>query len=279
VISEKNKLTFDLFAILVSRPVTEHKKTKVITVNKKSLGAIEIADLEGGNRSKHRFVVKDAAIIGYPEQNTLENAKYILALLCSLINPEVLFSPSDLAYGESLIEFGKQTSDPVISDGKQVTSTKIGISLSFAVNIEHKFFLEEQKILDLANRLIAFNPFSTKNKCVKQMNILGAIQSYRRALTDTDIFECYSSLFESFEKGVLVDNPTEYGHDFDCRASKMTGYTIDDIKELHDFNNRLKHALRHNNDLKELFEGENKIGILIKRLKLATDKVVLSRLN
>jgi len=280
MISEKTKLTLELFAILVSRPVTEHKKTQVTTVNNNSLGIIEVKDISGGHRSKHQFVIKDTSVLGIPEPIKEENSKYFLALLCSLTNPDVLFSPIDLDYGEYLIEYGKQTSDPVVSNSKVqlCTTTKVTTSLNFVVSIEHKFSLEEQKILDLTCRLIAFNPFSTINKCSNEMNILGAIQSYRRALTDTDIFECFSSLYEAFEKGVLADNPQLTGDAFDIYAKGKCGYQVADIKELREFNNRLKHALRGNDDLKALQIGEKNIENYIKKIKLATDTVILSRL-
>ena len=279
--SEKTKITYNLYAIIVGNPVTEYRRTEVTSVNKSSLGIIEVTDIPAkGRRSKHQFFIKDASVLGFSEKNDQENSKYLLALLCSLTNPDVLFGTFDPDYGESSIEFGKQTSDPVVSGNKVHLSTTIQVStsLTFVVSIEHKFVFDEQKILDLARRLISFNPFSKDNKSVKELNIQASIEEYRRALTATDIFECYRSLYVAFEKGVSANGNTYSGYQFDCRASKITGFSHDDIGELREFNNRLKHAIRNNKDLKEFIEGERNIHALIKRLKQATDAMILWRL-
>jgi hypothetical protein len=271
-------LKVNLTESVVDIPVNLYAQTRVKINYQKSVGIIDIIDVKPELRSSHDFVVYDAKIIGYNVTDI--DATWVLALSCSLSNPMVLFSPQGVTQKEpSLVIERPPPIQTLTSNGKKVSRETIIIPLVYCVANEREIDLYEHQILDLASRLIIFNPFCRQNKNIKELNILEAIQHYRRASTDTDILSCYRSLFASFEKGVTADNPTLKGESFDKAGSAITGCVPKDIEEQRLFYNRIKHAERDSADSKVFSNGENKLGYFILKIKYLADKTILYRLK
>lgn len=279
-----DKLIAKLTAALVDNPATPAACTKVEITLENSTGRLSIEDCEGSPRSVHKFIVRDAIDLGCESIHNLtaEQAGFVLAISCSLINPRILFSPlQPHQLPPASLKSGNVPSKVEIIDTptrKQVTTTRMFHptgSLNKLLGI--KLSLDEAQVINVANSLLTARIFDTANRSLLELNVLESIKRYREALMSAEGLSCYKSLYNAFEKAInaYID---QKGESFDAAASASTGLTCADIKSLRRFNNRIKHALRNRRDFSELKAGEVQLAQLALNLKKATDSAILSRI-
>jgi len=277
-------LIVELTAALVDNPATPTMRTKVELTLSNSSGRLSVENCEGSPRSVHRFTVKDAADVGVGNSYdlTAEQGGLILATSCSLTNPRIIFSllqPDQ--FPVSLKKSGKEPSKAIATDtptGKQVIVTEtIGITATVSVLLGTKLTLDEAKVFDIVNRLLTLKVFSTTGRSLSELNVLESIRRYREAMMAADGLSCYQSLYNALEKAVNADKEFN-GDDFDRQTATLTALTQLDIKNIREFNNRVKHALRKKDHLATLQAGETQLPQLARNLKKAADSAILSRI-
>jgi hypothetical protein len=270
-------LGVNLSAAIVDLPIAENLQIEVKINFLKSLGILHVDNIKQGICSIHRFFIKDASLFGFGDPYNLsqnETTK-VLALSCSLNNPIIFFTPVDFSYNSAFVEFG------VISfqdESNGIMTNIIKKSLSFDILHKRQIDLQEKDILMTASHLLSFRLFDRHGDREKT-NILEAIESYRKALSNIDISTRYISLYIALEKAVLADKPKLDGQDFDNAASDITKIPTDDFDELRSLGNRLKHPLRNNNDLTAISDREENLRELIIKLKHAVDITILYRIG
>jgi hypothetical protein len=276
-------LTIELTAALVNNPATPSARTKVEITLENSTGRLSVEDCEGSPRSVHRFTVRDANDLGCGGvyNFTMEQARSVLAISCSLTNPRILFSPLQPHQLPATLKLGKVPSkDEVINTpGKHITiiTEPLHIPESVSMLFGTKLSLDEAQILNVANRLLKARVFDTTNRSLLELNVLESIRRYQEAPMSADGLSCYESLYNAFEKAVNADTDRK-DKTFDAAASASTGLTQADIESLRHFNNRVKHALRNKKDFAELKAGESQFAQMALNLKRAADGAILSRI-
>jgi len=214
---------------------------------------------------------------------TAKQACRIFAISCSLNNPQLIFSASQLNYLPSSLEISKKPSRANVIDsptGKHTVTAKakgkFSEELTYIAIIRTN--LDEIKIFSVVNRLLKRNIFQEANGSVFDQNILKAIKHYEEALMTTTKVSCYESLYKAFETAVNADKNRE-GKDFDVAAESISTLSMAEITELRLFNNRIKHALRNNKDVNKLKDSESQFSRLVRNLKKATDTTILLRIS
>ncbi len=273
-------LTIELTAALVDNYATANSQTKVETSLLNNSGWLTVEDLPGVPRSRHRFVIHNAVDVGCPPLDA-EQASFIFATACSLITPRILFSPlqpqrfaPNLRLGEipSNVEVTETPSCKNIDINERTYLTDLSRNL-----IRTKVKMDAGKLLDIINQLLKVRPFDFTGRPVNQLNVLDGLKRYQEALLAGEPLACYKALFTSLEKIVNL-SAEKKGAAFDAAASAASGLSQTAIKDIRDFNNRVKHMIRHKEDFEVLRRGESNLSILAKNLKVATDNVLLARI-
>jgi hypothetical protein len=277
-------LTVELTAALVDNQATPSARTKVEITLSNSSGRISVENCEGSPRSLHRFIVRDAQDVGVGAVHNLtaEQAGFILATSCSITNPRILFStlqPDQLSV--SLKKSAEVPSKAQVVDtptGKQVTMTAtVHVISNISTLLGTKLTLDEVAVFNVINRLLAFKIFDTTNRSILEQNVSESIKSYRQALMAADRLSCYQSLFNALEKAINADQELK-GEAFDRKTSTLTSLTQTEVKDIREFNNRVKHVLRKKSDFAALKTGEAQLAQLARNLKKAADNAILSRI-
>lgn len=276
-------LDVELTAALVDNPATPSQRTKVDVTLENPVGRLSVENHEGSPRSVHRFAVTDATDLGCggAYNLTVEEARDVLAISCSLANPRILFSPSQPNQLAASLKFGQVPSKAEVVDtptGKhRIIKETIRIPESVVRVDMTTLSVDEAEVLNVAKRLLAARIFDTANRSLLELNILESIKSYREALMSASGLTCFQSLYNAFEKAVNADRERKE-RVFDVAACALTGLTESEVKSLRLFNNRVKHALRNNRDVNALKTGEAQLRQLARNLKRAADKAILSRI-
>ncbi|MCK4252458.1 hypothetical protein KAX97_13500 [candidate division WOR-3 bacterium] len=275
-----DSLTIELTAALITNYATPNARTKVETVLIDGSSRITIVDLAGVPRSVHRFVIHDATEVGCPPLDA-EQSTLIFAAACSLITPCIFFSPLQPQRFIPKLNFGKIPTEIEVTDsptGKIIGITeKIRITESVSTLLTTRVTFDENRIFEVVKKLLNMRPFDSSQRSVPELNILDALKRYWEAMLSGEPLGCYRSLFTCFEKTINCKSEKK-GSDFDIFASGIIGLKIDEIKELREFNNRLKHIIRSKKDFKTLQQGELNLFRLAERLKIAADNVLLTRI-
>ena len=112
-----------------------------------------------------------------------------------------------------------------------------------------------------------------------EKNIKEAINSYQLALISPNIYPRFEFLYYAFEKAVNADGKDRKKKIFDKQASELTMIKGNEIEDIREFNNRIKHAIRTADDILAIEKGINNFSSLATKLKSATDKAILYRLD
>lgn len=279
-----DSLSVNLTAALIDNQVTQIASTKVEINLNNSTGRINIKDIEGGPRSVHSFTANDASDFGCGGVYNLnpEQAGYILATGCSLINPKVLFSPVQPYQLSATLKFGDTPSKVEVVDTlneKHIILTEtIRVKDSVSILLTTKLNLDEREILDVSSRLLKAKIFDLNGRNLNEINIIEAIKSYHEASLSNERLSCYKSLYNAFEKAINSDTTDRKGESFDTEASSITGEPQCDIKNIRLLDNRVKHAIRNHNDLNLLQSSEANFAQMIRTLKTLADRAILNRL-
>jgi len=280
-----NKLIVKLTAALVAYPITPSRCTKVEITLKNSTGRLSVEDCEGSPRSVHQFTVRDAIDLGREGvyNLTVEQAAFVLAISCSLMDPRIFFSPLQPQQLPVSLELGKIPSAKVeIVDtptGKYIAPAEtISIAVTERMLLGIKLSLDEAQVLNVANSLLTYRIFDKTNRSRLELNVLESIKRYGEALMSAEGLSCYMSLYSAFEKAINADT-NRTGDIFDAAASALPELTCADIERLRLFNNRIKHTLRNGNDFSVLTAGEAQLAQLALNLKRATDNAILPRIQ
>ena len=267
-------LSVPLIAAFVDNPIRPSLATEVKITLKSSVGRLSIKDTSGIAHSVHQFTAKNAADFGIGAfyNLTIEQAIWILALACYMMNPRILFSNSQPNLLKHLLKQEKIPLNVVTidkPDGKIIKvnlASKITFKGELSKVFKTKLSLDESQILNVADKLLRFKIFDTTNKNYLELNIVEAVKRYIGASKSIDRLSCYESLYISFEKAVNADMDRR-GKNFDEYASTLTGLMEVEIKKLCTFNNRIKHVIRCKKDLEDLKTGEKQFGLLALTLK------------
>ena len=278
-------LIIKLTAALIDYPATPSVCTKVKITLKNSTGRLGVEDCEGSPRSVHQFTVRDAVDLGCKGVHNLtkEQAAIVLAISSSLMDPRIFFSPLQPQQFPVSLKPDKVPSKKVeIVDtptGKHVAPQEtVHMADSVSMLLTNKLNLDEAQVLNVANSLLTYRIFDKTNRSRLESNVLESIKLYGKAPGSAEGLTCYMSLYSAFEKAVNADiDPT--GRSFDAVASALTGLTVEDIEKLRQFNNRVKHASRNEEEVVKLKAGEAQLGQLALNLKKAADSAILSRIS
>lgn len=275
-----------LQAALFENPITYVKTSNVELNISDSSGKISVENIAKEPRSNHLFTIKDASDVGYGSRYNLseEQCVFILSIACSLNQTNIFFQPVGFKYLPTKIlenpEDRPRLEDESTetSDGKFVKIAEYGtIKEGLGILIKQEMSLKETQILEIAEKLLRSRIFESNKPTLLESNISVAIKRYKGVLTSIEELSSYKSLYDAFEIVVNADNHTQ-GQAFDTKASVLTGMTEGEIKDLRNFNNRLKHVLTNQNHLITFMAGEKEFTALAINLKKAADKAILSRL-
>lgn len=273
-------LTIDLTAALVDNYATPNSRTKVETSLINNAGWLTAKDLPGVPRSVHRFVIHNAADVGCPPLDA-ERASVIFATASSLITPRILFSPLQPQRLVPNLRLGELPSKVEVTEtptGKNILITEtIRVTESISILMSTKAEIDAGRLLDVLRRLLNIRPFDFTARSVAELNVLDGLKRYREALLAGEPLACYKALFTSLEKTVNL-SAEKKGTAFDTAASTASGLSQADIKDIREFNNRVKHTIRDKKDFEALRQGESNLSRLATNLKMATDNVLLSRI-
>ncbi len=254
-------LTIELTAALVNNYATPMSQSKVEILVVNNNGWITVEDLPGMPRSVHRFVIHNANDAGCPPLNP-EQAHYIFAIACSLISPRVLFSPlqpqrfvPNLRLGTKIEEIGNNINIILTLPNPTISSLII-----------MKVEINASRLLDILKKLLGFRPFEFGGRTIPELNTLDALKRYQEAILAGEPLACYKALFTSLEKAVSL-KADKKGDVFDAAVSAASGLSPDDIKEIREFNNRVKHTIRDKEDFETLRQGESNLSHLATQLK------------
>lgn len=276
-------LVIELYEALVNNPVRSDLATKVELELINSTGRINIKDLDSRPRSAHEFKI-NAEDIGFHGKYNLNKNQIciILEISLSLSNNKVLFTTIQPNQSYPFIEFGKLPSDVEIINipgGKKITIAEtIHISGNLSIVIGTKITLDETKIFEIINSLLKLKIFADENRTVYDFNVLDSIKRYTDGINSVNSITCYSALYRAFEKAVNADKERK-GYMFDNEAQNLTGMSKNDIKNLREFYNRIKHAQKDRRDIIFLKSSETRFSELVLNLKKATDAVILYRVK
>lgn len=273
----------ELTAAFVDNWTTLSNHTKVETTLENSSGRIVVEDCAGTPRSIHRLTIADANDVGCGNtyKLTTEQGGLILAICCSLSNTRIIFAPLQPHHLPTSLK--RAAIPPQVKIVETTTGNEVSIkatvrmSGSLSTILSAKLALDEDKILNIAGRLLAYRPFDTANRNLPDSKVLESIKMYRHALLSTEALSCYKFLYISLEKAVNFDRDHTRS-DFDKAASELIGLPQARIKELRQFDNRIKHALRSKTDIATLKEKESQLAPLVRDLKKATDDAILSKI-
>lgn len=272
-------LTIELTAALVDNYATPNCRTKVETSLLNNSGWLSVEDKAGIPRSVHCFIIQNADDVGCPPLDA-EQASLIFAMACSLITPRILFSPLQPLRLFPNLRLGEMPSTEEITEtptGKNVVITRtIRFTTSTSIMMSTKAEIDATKLLDVIKRLLQFRPFDFTERSVTELNVLDGLKRYREALHAGESLACYKALFTSLEKTINM-SAEKKGTAFDVAASRESRLLQTELKEIRDFNNRVKHAIRDHNDFEFLRNGESNFARLATNLKIATDNVLLSK--
>ncbi|MEW5920531.1 MAG: hypothetical protein AB1796_06175 [Bacillota bacterium] len=277
-------LIIELTAGLVDNFATPNSRTKVETEVINNSGWLTVEDLSGVPRSVHRFTVHNAADVGCPPLDA-EQSSYIIAMGCSLISSRVLFSPLQPQRFTPNLRLGELPSKVEVAEtptGKNILITEtIRVTGSISILISTKVILDASKLSDVIERLLKLRPFDLANRSLAELNVLDALKRYRDALHAAEPLACYKALFSALEKSVNRSGEEKEGAAFDSAASAATGLSATVIKEIREFNNRVKHAIRKEKkekDFETLRRGESNLARIAINLKVATDNALLAQI-
>jgi hypothetical protein len=264
-------LIIELTAALVHNYATPRNQSKVEISVVNNSGWLTVEDLPGSPRSTHRFLIY-ANDVGCPPLSA-EQACYIFSIACSLISPGVLFSPLQPQRYTPNIRLG--TDIKKIDNNIIITLTLPNPSITSLIIM--KLEIDASKLMDIIKKLINFRLFELDGRTISELNTLDALKRYQEALLAGEPLACYKALFTSLEKAVNLQADKK-DSTFDTAISLASGLPLDDIKKIREFNNRVKHTIRHKKDFEILRQGESNISHLSMQLKLATDNVLLSKI-
>jgi len=273
-------LTIELTAALVDNYATPNSRTKVETSLLNNGGWVTVEDLPGIPRSVHRFVIQNAADVGCPPLDA-EQASFIFATACTLISPRVLFSPLQPHRFVPNLRLGEIPSKVEVTEtptGKSIVITEtIRVTESISIMMSTKVEIDACKLLDTITKLLNLRPFEFSGRPLTELNVLDALKRYREALLAGEPLACYKALFISLEKALNL-SAEKKGVEFDTAISAASGLSTTDVKEIREFNNRVKHTIRNKKDFETLRCGESNLSRLATQLKTATDSVLLSKI-
>jgi len=192
---------------------------------------------------------------------------FLLGISFSMANPNILFSPLNWNFLNATVEEDQQDSTP-----KVYKTIKIDF-INIAVEVD------ETKVLDILEKLFDYKYSSPEPSTPFEKNIKEAINSYQLALISPNIYPRFEFLYHAFEKAVNADGKDRNGELFDKQASELTIIESNEIKKIRTFNNRIKHAIRTAEDILTIEKGINNFSDLAIKLKSATDKAILYRLD
>lgn len=86
------------------------------------------------------------------------------------------------------------------------------------------------------------------------------------------------NLYRAFEKAVNADKDRKNGT-FDHEANRLTGLAINEVENLRNFYNRIKHVQRNKKDIAFLEKSESNFKELVVKLKSATDNSIFNRIG
>ncbi len=236
-------------------------------------------------RSEHQFIINNATILGlkynHNSKKEINRAAEIFLISCSLHMGRYYLFSTKMSHHLNKVEYVTDTREEKVSDA-QIPIKEIFITMNLSAEVEccllDKIKIDEKAVFETVKKLLSLNIFDSQNRSLKDSNLIQAIKSYQDALNAIDYLPCYKLLYPALEKAVNLD--TNLSNDkFDIAASRLTGMSQNKIKEMREFNNRLKHSARKNTtDLKTQTDGETKKQSLLLDLKGATDKAILAKL-
>lgn len=269
-------LTIKLTAALIDNYATPNSQSKIEISIVNNSGWLSVEDLPGVPRSVHQFTIHNANDVGCPPLSA-EQASYIFATACSLISPRVLFSPLQPQRYTPNLRLGTKIEVIETPAGKNIIIEPRNLTISLTWLISMKVEIDASKLLDIINRLLNLRPFELKGRTILEQNILDALKRYQEALLAGEPVACYKAFFTSLEKAVNLQADNK-GKAFDAATSAASGLPPNEIEEIREFNNRLKHRIGGKKDFQILREGESNLSRLATQLKMATDNALLSKI-
>jgi hypothetical protein len=239
------------------------------------IGKIELTNQPGGPRSVHKIDISDSRDLYCPPLNA-DDSLLLFSIACSLIVPNILFSPLQPQRFVPDLKYESKPAKIISKEGNLISiENTLYITSSWNAVLSSKGEIDETELFKTIDNLFKIRPFDYKHRTIIELNIIESLKSYGGALLAGEPLSCFKSLYISFEK--MVNQQKDHnGKAFDKAASFLTGLKENDIEELRNFNNRLKHIIKNKNDYQKLKDGESNLFILTTRLKEATDKSILN---
>jgi hypothetical protein len=192
---------------------------------------------------------------------------FLFGISLSMANPNVLFSPLYWDFLNAIVEGDRPNSTPKAYKAIKTDFIKIAVEV------------DETKVFDTLEKLFCHRyPVPEPNDIIEN-NIKESINNYQLALISPTIYQRFTFLFHSFEKAVNADGKDRKKKIFDKQASELTMIKGNEIEDIREFNNRIKHAIRTADDILAIEKGINNFSSLATKLKSATDKAILYRLD
>jgi|GEM_PF-2671065 len=291
------KLTLELVSVDIRDESTPQSSTYFDLKIQNSKGMIVVENKQNKPYSIHEFALNDSEnILANFWKLGEEEESILFGTALSLSNQTNFFVPKyskfleaskekDTAKHEEVEE--KKAIAPetngnekilIIQDILQTTSTN---SVVLEILKKSSLNIDETQALLILEELVSFRISDALLKpSLQYENIKQSIEKYQEAMKSSisDRGSCYKSLYASFEKAVNADKGRE-GQSFDIKASNITGLSLDEIKDLHEFNNRDKHTQEGEEEIERYEYLKRQFDVLIANLKAATDKALLYRLN
>jgi len=268
---------------MIDNPIRADLSTEVEIILQNSSGKLRINNIKDSPRSAHEFII-NAQDIGFGGKYNLnvEQSCIILEISLSLINKRILFTTIQANKTYPLIEFDRLPQDVEVVKTDKGVEVKLSATVSFkgelSILAKTKITVDELKLFEIINYLLGFKIFDKNNRNLTEFNIIDSLNSYKNAIDSVNSIDCYISLYRAFEKAVNADKDRKNGT-FDHEASRLTGLAINEVENLGNFYNRIKHIQRNNKDIAFLEKSESNSKELVFKLKSATDKAILNRIS
>lgn len=236
--------------------IKNQQTIKVLTWSLTTLGAR--VKLEINDRT-NEYVRK---LLAYPPYT----GSFLFSISFSVANPNVLFSPLYWEFLNATVEEDRQDSTPKVYKAIKIHFMNIAVEV------------DETNVLDILKKLFDYKYSSPDPSNLFRENIKEAIYSYQLALISPNIYTRFEFLYYAFEKAINADEDTK-GEIFNDKASKIISLSKNDIKDIQEFHNRIKHALRDEKDILKMERGIKNFSELALKLKKATDAAILEKIR
>lgn len=282
-----SRVRFQLYAHDLRNPPGEGTFCDIALKLVNSTGRLNLTKVKPGFQTFYWLFIPEAHSLRLlsSEQNKIDLFQDNLILAANLLLHKTALSTRKSELNEPQVEYKQQKSEGITEEtpeGKHVTITEtITVTDKFEVMIGFTEEIDENMWVSLLQKINEACITKLQNNAImKLVNLKKSFNEYRNAMeVVSDRLIIFKHLFNSLELATNFDGKDRKGLDLDNEVLRIANLQASEVRDWRHLYDRAKHVDRRTEDMATFMEGIKRLSDYLIPLRLATQTVILDRLN